>query len=116
MGHILSATYVQLSENSAFPSLLQSFGLQSASLMLNYCGSQGAGKGKRVMGGVPQPAADQAELKLEQLVDQRDMAVSMDGEAAEPDVDRRSEILALADVRLPGLMVCRIALLQECVK
>lgn len=65
------------------------------------CILQGAGKGKRVMGGVPAPEADQAELKLEQLVDQRDMAVSMEGEAAEPDTHRRSEILAISDVRLP---------------
>ena len=56
------------------------------------------------MGGVPlpdKPDADQAELKLEQLVDQRDMAVSMEGLTAEADTQRHSEILALADVRLP---------------
>ncbi|BDA40557.1 Histone acetyltransferase KAT8 [Coccomyxa sp. Obi] len=66
--------------------------------------THGAGKGKRVMGGVPlpeKPDADQAELKLEQLVDQRDMAVSMEGLTAEADTQRQSEILALADVQLP---------------
>lgn len=54
------------------------------------------------MGGVPlpeKPDADEAELKLEQLVDQRDMAVSMEGLTAEGDTQRQSEILPIADVR-----------------
>lgn len=60
--------------------------------------------GKRVMGGAPVPAADTAELKLEQLVDQRDLAISMEGDAPEADTDRRSEILAIADVRMQPLL------------
>jgi hypothetical protein len=58
--------------------------------------------------------ADEAELKLEQLVDERDMALSMQGdvEMAEGGGIRRTEILALADVRrtpLPSPMPCHTA-------
>lgn len=55
------------------------------------------------MGGAPpglRHGTDEAELKLEQLVDERDMALSMQGdvEMAEGDALRRTEILPLADV------------------
>ena len=66
-------------------------------------GHQGAGKGKRVMGGVPsskKKSADAAELQLEQLVDQRDAALAQ--EAAEVEANRRTEILPLAEVHARG--------------
>ena len=68
----------------------------------------GAGKGKRVMGGggPMSQTAQQAELKLEQMVDQRDMAVakaSVNGDAAvEPVINQ--EILPISEVCCPILL------------
>lgn len=63
----------------------------------------GAGKGKRVMGGggPMSQSAQQAELKLEQMVDQRDMAVanaSVNG--GDPAVEQvtHQEILPISEV------------------
>ncbi len=65
----------------------------------------GAGKGKRVMGGggPMSQTAQQAELKLEQMVDQRDMAVakaSVNGNAAVETVINQ-EILPISEVCCP---------------
>ncbi|CAL5225365.1 g8169 [Coccomyxa viridis] len=66
----------------------------------------GAGKGKRVMGGggPMSQTAQQAELKLEQMVDQRDMAVakaSVNGDAAVVEPVINQEILPISEVKLP---------------
>ena len=65
----------------------------------------GAGKGKRVMGGGGplSQTAQQAELKLEQMVDQRDMAIanaSVNGDAVETVTNQ--EILPISEVTPPG--------------
>lgn len=75
----------------------------------------GAGKGKRVMGGggPMSQAVQQAELKLEQMVDQRDMAVanaSVNGDAAVEPVTHK-EILLISEV-LPSTLVLCCAILS----
>lgn len=70
----------------------------------------GAGKGKRVMGGggPMSQTAQQAELKLEQMVDQRDMAIanaSVNGDAAVETVTNQ-EILPISEVTPPGPPSC----------
>ena len=77
----------------------------------------GAGKGKRVMGGggPMSQTAQQAELKLEQMVDQRDMAVakaSVNGDAAVVEPVINQEILPISEVRC--LSCCRAIFPSPC--
>ena len=66
----------------------------------------GAGKGKRVMGGggPMSQTAQQAELKLEQMVDQRDMAIAnatVNGDSSVEAVTNQ-EILPISEVHPAG--------------
>ena len=69
---------------------------------------QGAGKGKRVMGGAPsggrKKGKDATELQLEQLVDARDVALATG--AIDPEAHRRTEIVPIADVSWPCKRSC----------
>lgn len=82
------------SDNEVSPLLMQGAGK----------GVGGAGKGKRVMGGggPMSQTAQQAELKLEQMVDQRDMAIAnANGDAGVEPVTHQ-EIVPISEV-LPAV-------------
>ena len=72
-----------------------------------------SGAGKRVMGGggPMSQTAQQAELKLEQMVDQRDMAIANAGVNGDAGIETitNQEILPISEVLLciPALEPCR---------